>query len=112
MKEGMVGIRERMEAGLRGALPSASAEMLMDSILWKSLYREDQMDITFSIQRDPKSGRLIPVGTYTGFHDSMGAVPPTYPDDGTPIPADKVFRDRWAVLLAGKTLVPVDRPEK
>lgn len=54
-------------------------------------------------------------GTLMAFHVSHGSKsgsslnPEEYKDDGTPIPADKVFDKKWSSQLKGRTLLPKDQ---
>ena len=112
MKEPLEGIRSRLTEDIGQALPAESAQMLLGAIRWNHFYPEDQMDVAFTIERNKKLGNLQPMGRFYGYRDGIGAVRPPYKDDGTPIPADQVFQKRWAGLLAGQTLLPIDAPEQ
>ena len=110
IRERLEGVRAELDAGLHEALPAEKAELLAECIQWKSFYPMDFLeDVRFEIQRD--SGRLRPVVWQLGDWDAKGAVPPSYADDGRALPAGDLFGWRWAKLLEGKTLLPVEKPE-
>lgn len=100
-------IAERTKDGIRATLPADLAEGLISAINWGKYYPVDEKSFTrLEITRD-RSGRLMAWeregGGGTGRH-----VDPEFKDDGTPLPAERIFEDRWKPFLKGVTILPKD----
>jgi hypothetical protein len=95
----------RTQDGIRSALPPDLAEILNNSIRWDALYpiSNDHLPTLF-IQRTI-SGRMAAWVT-SAAAARRDYLDPEFNDDGTPIPADQVFDDRWKPHLKGLTLLP------
>ncbi|GAA5125222.1 hypothetical protein JIN84_13785 [Luteolibacter yonseiensis] len=97
----------RIQESLRSHLATEQAEVLISSLKWNLLYStEEKWFPTLTITRT-SSGRLIAwARTISG--KTGPEVDAKYADDGTPIPADEVFPDRWKPFLKGFTLLPTN----
>lgn len=111
-------IAKRTQDGIRAALPPDMAEGLVSAIDWENYYPVDQASAaTLEITRS-SSGKLTAREKYShavagkgigGVGYGMGS---EFKDDGTPLPADRVFKEtgffgeRWAPFLKGLTLLP------
>ena len=97
-------VRQQFQNDLRSTLPGDAAELLISSIDWNQFYPTDKESYpTLKITRS-SSGRMNAM-VMTGFGGSGGQVH-GFADDGTPIPADQVFDERWKPLIKGLTLLP------
>lgn len=107
MREPVEEITGRLKDDIRMSLPADMAEGLVSAINWEKFYvTEDESATRLEITRNRK-GRL------TAWEKSAGGgtgrtVDSQYADDGTPLPADKIFEDRWKPLLKGVTILPKD----
>ena len=102
----------KLESDIYEALPGDKAWLLNSSFNWEYFYPPNSLkDVAFSIERNEK-GQFLATRRYPMMREGRGVHPSAFPDNGTPLPADKVFIDRWAVLLEGRTLLPIDKPEK
>ena len=112
MAQPLKEIIARLESDIYAALPGDKAWLLNSSFNWENFYPANALkDMAFSIERNEK-GQFMATRRYPMMREGMGVHPSAFPDNGTPLPADKVFIERWAVLLEGRTLLPIDRPEK
>lgn len=101
------GVANQVKAGIRATLPADLAEGLVSAINWEKYYPVDEQSFTrLEITRGP-SGRLI-ARERSGGGGSGSAVDSEFNDDGTPLPADRIFKDRWKSLLHGVTILPKD----
>jgi len=110
MRGELEGIRARMDLGIGVALKREKANLLIDAFRWDLMYPENEMtDVAFSIQRAPGSGTLMATRKYSGNRMSVGLRNwSAFKDDGKPLAAGAVFEGRWAHLLEGRKLLPVD----
>jgi len=105
---------------LKSAMPGPRGEILANALPWSKIRfgsSDDDdddsgktprdMSIGFQIVRDKDGIRawLRVAGGSTGSLPQPGG----YKDDGTPIPADKVFDPIWQPWLSGVTLLPIDQ---
>lgn len=97
-------ISQRLQTDIRSNLPGDTAEILISSINWEQFYPTDEKNFpTLSIIRQTSSRMAAMEMIGGGGH---GGQVHNFADDGTPIPADQVFDDRWKPLLKGLTLLP------
>lgn len=102
----------KLESDIYEALPGDKAWLLNSSFNWEKFYPPNELkDVAFSIERN-ETGQFMATRRYPMMREGRGVHPSAFPDNGTPLPADKVFIERWAVLLEGRTLLPIDSPEK
>ena len=105
MKDFSAGIVQRTQDGIRSILPADLAEVLISSFTWDQFYPTDELYFpTLNITRSragQMTARASDIGVGFGY-----PVDPKFTDDGTPIPADQVFPDRWKPFLKGLTLLP------
>jgi hypothetical protein len=101
-------IAPQIQEGIRSLLSADLAEVLISSTKWDVLYPTDEKSFpAFSITRSP-SGIMIALFCQSNSQRATG-IDSKFKDDGTPIPADQVFKDtRWQHLLKGLTLLPRD----
>ena len=110
----MSGIREpisfiigRLQDDIRASLNSEAAEIFIRAIDWKSYYPLDEKLITrLEIDRKP-SGELYAYVKFASKGSGRG-LDKKFPDDGTPLPADQIFPERWVPFLSGLTILPKD----
>jgi len=108
-------VLEQARQELLFAMPDARGQALADAIPWdQSVFNrfggtnadDSEAIISFEIVRS--KGGLV-AWTHAGSGGAGGGLSGSeYPDDGTPIPADKVFESTWKPWLTGVTLLPVD----
>ena len=108
MAEPSAAIAERTRQVFRESLAPEVAEALIMSIDWDKFYfRGDSREVSFRVNRSA-SGTLMAT-TATGWGTlGSGLSAEEYPDNGTPIPAAKVFDARWSQHLKDLTLLPVN----
>jgi len=100
-------IAGRTKDGIRAALPPDLAEALISAINWDDYYPTDEKSFTFlEITRKP-SGKLIAWERQDSGGTGYG-VNEEFKDDGTFLPADRIFPDRWKPFLKGVTILPKD----
>lgn len=109
---GMAGPSERIAArtkeAFRESLPSDAAETLIASIDWDKFYfRGEASEVSFRVTRNVNGSLMATTATGWGTHGS-GLNSKEYPDDGTPIPAAKIFEPRWQQHLGEMKLPPVN----
>ena len=95
----------RFKDGIRAALPNDLAESLIESIEWNHYYPIDSYT-RLEIDRG-RTGKL----TAWERNISGGSGNPidsNFKDDGTPLPAELIFKDRWKPFLKGVTILPKD----
>lgn len=95
----------RIKDGIRSILPADLAECLIAVVNWDQYYPTDEK-IRFEITRN-QAGELTAfeiIGQDANVIEISADGP--YKDDGTPIPADRVFTERWRPLLKGLTILP------
>lgn len=108
IREPASAIIGRLQQGIRSTLKPEAAELLISSIDWKKYYPIDNSSTTtFEISRKYTGLRSAWVRT-TGQNSGRGIDKRKFPDDGTPLPADQIFDDRWKPYLQGLTLLPTD----
>ncbi len=97
-------IVQQLQNDIRATLPPDLAAILVSNTAWNQYYRTDEnLYPTLTISRGT-SGLW---GSEDGKSwERRFRVDPKFPDDGTPIPADQVFDDRWKPFLKGLTLLP------
>ena len=97
-----------MQEGIRANLPPDLAQAMIEAVHWENFYMPaDQEPVsTFSVVR--QTDGLWGQWNYPGG-GSGTSTDKRFPDDGTPIPIGEILRDdRWAALLKGHKLLPVD----
>lgn len=100
-------IAGRTKDGIRDTLPLDLAEALISAINWDGYYPTDEKSYTrLEITRKP-SGKLI-AWEKDGTGGTGTPVSDEFKDDGTPLPADQIFPDRWKPFLKGVTILPKD----
>jgi len=113
MAQPLKEIISKLEADIYEALPGDKAWLMNSSFDWENFYPPATLkDMAFSIEREPEKGQFMATLRYPGMRYGMGVHPSAFQDNGTPLPADQTFGERWAVLLEGRTLLPIDMPEK
>lgn len=95
----------KTKSGIRDALPNDLADCLIQSISWDKYYPVDAYT-RLEIDRDP-SGRLM-AWVRNSQRGSGSVVNNHFKDDGTPLPTDQIFPDRWKPLLKGVAILPKD----
>lgn len=110
-KSGMRGpadeIAGRTKDGIRATLPADLAEGLISAINWEEYYpTDDESSTQLKITRGRK-GKLTAWEMQGGGGTGSG-LDAEFEDDGTPLPAEKIFDDRWKPFLKGVTLLPKD----
>lgn len=109
---GMAGSSERIAARtrevFRESLPADAAETLIASIDWEKFYfRGEAREVSILVTRNANGSLMATTATGWGTHGS-GLNSKEYPDDGTPIPAAKIFEPRWQQHLGELALLPVN----
>lgn len=106
MRDVAEAVSQRLQTDIRSNLPSDTAEILISSINWEQFYATDAKNFpTLTIIRQTSS-RITAMEMIGG--GGHGTQVLNFADDGTPIPADQVFDDRWKPFLKGLTLLPQD----
>ena len=102
-------IAGRTKDGIRAALPADLAEGLISAINWKKYYPVDDKSFTRLEITRGRSGKLTAWerSSNGGMGHSLDA---EFQDDGTPLPAERIFNDRWKPFLKGVTILPKDEP--
>ena len=98
----------KIQEGIRASLRADLADVLISSTKWDQLYPTGGNSFpTFTITRSLTGRMTAWVRQFSGGRGS--SVGQEFPEDGTPIPADQVFKDeRWNSFLKGLTLLPKD----
>lgn len=92
---------------LRAILPDDRGQALDEAFPWDRFYFEDSSRaLRFNVVRE--GGKLTAWTSRGNGASGHGLNESNYKDDGTPIPADKIFGERWARVLKDMTLLPVD----
>lgn len=97
-------------ARFREILSAEQADALLENLEWRYYYPQidpRSNEAKFVIER-ATDGHLMATFRHGGGSQGTGVDSGTYPDNGTPIPAWKVFDSRWRPLLEGIELLPVD----
>jgi len=100
-------IARRTQDGMRTALPADLAESIISAIKWEDYYPVDENAFTrLEITRE-RLGKLTvwEKSANGGMGQQADA---EFKDDGTPLPADRIFPDRWKPFLKGVTILPKD----
>ena len=97
---------QQTKDGIRAILPADKADILISSVRWDEMYMTNERAFpTLTIERS-SSGRMT-AWVRDGNGGNGYTVDAKFADDGTPIPADEVFKDdRWEPYLKGLTLLP------
>ncbi|MES2921852.1 MAG: hypothetical protein V4819_09905 [Verrucomicrobiota bacterium] len=104
MRDVAQSVAQQVQTDIRSNLPGDTAEILISSINWEQFYPTDEKNFpTLSIIRQ-SSSRISAMEMIGG--GGHGGQVHGFADDGTPIPADQVFNDRWKPFLKGLTLLP------
>ncbi len=112
----------RTRESVRSALPPNIGELTVEAIDWETLYfngAADPMPVNQAASTDgtdssranftiERSDGKITTHFTNGSSTTKGEIPADFPDDGTPLPADELFGERWAPYLKGVMLSPVD----
>ncbi len=104
---------EGIQDEIRGVLPGQASETLISALDLENKYYPMSVLTSpghFEIVRG--NNALIAHMISKSHGSGWGIDLNQYRDDGTPIPADKVFGEQWALLLKGKNLLPKDAPEE
>lgn len=88
--------------GIRAVLPDDVAETLIESIDWDRYY---PIDDYASLEITRSRGQLMAVEK-TSQRSIGRMMNRKFKDDGTPLPADQIFGERWKSLLKGVTILP------
>lgn len=110
MRGQMEGIRARMDLEIGSALKRDKANLLIDGYPWDLIYPEKEMvEVAFSVERTQERRTLMATRRYSGNRESVGIRRwNDFKDDGKPLRAEGVFEGRWAHLVEGRMLLPVD----
>ena len=110
MRGALESIRANMDLGIGSALPRDKANLLIDGYPWDLIYPEKEMvEVAFSVERTGERGTLMATRRFSGNRMSVGIRHwSNFKDDGKPLRAEGVFEGRWAHLMEGRTLLPVD----
>ena len=107
MRDPAEEISARTKDGMRAALPADLAEGLISAINWEKYYPVDDKSFTrLEITRN-LSGKLT-VWERSSDGGMGHQVNAEFKDDGTPLPAELLFGDRWKPFLKGVTILPKD----
>jgi hypothetical protein len=107
MKGPAEAIAARMKEGIRAALPADMAEALISAINWQEYYPVDDKSFARLEVTRGRGGRLT-AWERTEHHGTGRGLDAEFGDDGTPLPADRIFEDRWKPFLKGVTILPKD----
>jgi len=100
------------QENLRSALPGERGETLALGVSSQSLYMFGESEvIRLTIERERSGGLMMHMRYASGGGAGNGLRRDLFPDDGSLIPADQVFGDRWKSVLSGMTLLPVDEKQ-
>lgn len=100
-------IAGRTKDGIRATLPADLAEGLISAIKWEEYYPTDEKSFTQLKITRGRSDRLTAWEMQGGGGMGSG-LDHEFKDDGTPLPAEKIFKDRWKPFLKGVTILPKD----
>ena len=107
MRRPVEEIIEQTKHGIRAALPGDLATSLIESIAWDRYYPIDG-HTRLEINRGSK-GELM-AWARNSSRGSGTVVDRQFKDDGTPLPAELIFGERWRPFLKGVTILPRDEP--
>ncbi|MES2659853.1 MAG: hypothetical protein V4689_14635 [Verrucomicrobiota bacterium] len=96
---------QQFQNDIRSTLSGDAAELLISSINWNQFYPVDKESSPVLKMIRRTSGEVmgtVAIGDIVKWYRIYGNVA----DDGTPIPADQGFEDRWKLHLKGLTLQP------
>ena len=99
-------IAGRTRDGIRAALPADLAEALNSTINWEEYYPVDNSRL--EITRGP--GKRLIAMEHSRNSSTGRSLEAGFQDDGTPLPAEQIFEDRWKPFLKGVTILPKDEP--
>ncbi|MES2923532.1 MAG: hypothetical protein V4819_18395 [Verrucomicrobiota bacterium] len=112
IREPISAIIGRLQNGIHATLDPQTAEVLVSVINWEKYYPTDRKVVaSLEIKRN-RAGELT--AWEQASNDEMDEwstgqrIDKKFPDDGTPLPADQFFSERWRPYLKGLTLVPKD----
>jgi len=110
MRGEMESIRARMDLEIGSALKRDKANLLIDGYRWDLIYPEKEMvEVAFSVERTQERSTLMATRRYSRNRESVGIQRwMDFKDDGKPLRAEGVFEGRWAHLMEGRMLLPVD----
>lgn len=100
-------IARRTQDGMRMALPADLAESIISAIKWEDYYPVDEKSFTRLEITRGRAGKL----TVWEKIDNGGMghqADAEFKDDGTPLPAERIFHNRWKPFLKGVTILPKD----
>jgi len=93
--------------GIRNCLAPDLAETLIESINWDEYYpSKPESFVRLEITRDRK-GRLT-AWEKSGGGGTGNGIDEAFKDDGTHLPAEEIFDDRWKPHLKGVMILPND----
>lgn len=97
----------RIKVGIQSGLPADLAECFLAVINWDKYYPTDN-GIRFEITRN-QSGELTAFETF-GSEANVIEINSDgqFKNNGTPLPADRIFSDRWKPHLKGMAILPKD----
>lgn len=104
MREITESVSQRLQTDIRSNLPSDTSEILISSINWEQFYPTDEKNFPTLLIIRQTSSRMSAMEMIGG--GGHGGQIHNFADDGTPIPADQIFDDRWKPFLKGLTLLP------
>lgn len=107
MREPVEKIASRLKDDIRMTLPADMAEGLVSAINWKKFYATDDESATRLEITRGRNGKLT-AWEKSGSGGTGRSVDAKHSDDGTPLPADQIFPDRWKPFLQGVTILPKD----
>lgn len=97
----------QIQDGIRSTLPADLAEGMISAIHWEKFYSTEKESSPYlEITRELKGKMTAWQKTNKG--GSGSSIDAEFKDDGTPLPADRIFTDRWQPLLKGVTILPKD----
>ncbi|MEI6175912.1 MAG: hypothetical protein WCS43_03390 [Verrucomicrobiota bacterium] len=100
-------IARQTQDGMRTALPADLAEAIISAIKWEDFYPVDDKAFTRLEITRGRTGKLMV--WEKSANGGMGhQADAEFKDDGTPLPADRIFPDRWKPFLKGVTILPKD----
>lgn len=109
VREPVSAIIGRLKDGIYSSLRPEAAEIIISAIKWERYYRMDEKDLVTSLEMIRKpSGELTAWARTSSAGTGGGVVKNKFPDDGTPLPADEIFGERWRPYLKGLTIVHKD----
>jgi len=98
-------IVQRMQNDIRTILPPDLADILLSSTSWDYYYSTDERFFpTLTVSR--QAAGWLRGGENGETWERRFRIDSNFADDGTPLPADQIFDDRWKPFLKGLTLLP------